>query len=583
LQLRAASCLPVIAQEIKVGKFGEAGRLLNEAIGEDASEDSSEGRSSEVYEGKELSNLLNYDFETNDSKYRELKKMLAQAPEEKILIFAYYRPTLAYLHRRLMADEITVTVIHGDIQIEERWEEIDRFRDPHGPRVLLSSEVGSEGIDLQFCRVMANYDLPWNPMRVEQRIGRIDRVGQMAKTLSIVNFKVKDTVEERLYDRLHEKLERFANSLGDLEAVIGQEVRDLTIELLSNDLTPDQEKQVIDLTERVIEERLLHLQALEESGDSLIALSDYVQRKIEEDREKGRYIQPEELEDYVIDFFEREFQGCELNQNTPADGCFLIRLNHEAHSSLTEFVHDDRTLTARPFRQREFSITFRREVVQRIPATLRRTVHFTNHLSPLIRWITNINRKREHNFYSISALRVSNPELAIGDYCYRVERWKLKGLSAKEVLAYGIRSLADDKSYLGDDAEKIFQSLLRKGKDWDYVDCDKEVLARIHDELENYLGNQFSIAVEEFEAENITTHQIKVQRVQAFFDRRIAHNEQRLRTLREAGRSPQIIRATEAQQRMAQENRQQRIQELNAKAKTDVEKVDVAAGVFRII
>ena len=96
---------------------------------------------------------------------------------------------------------------------------------------LLSSEVGSEGIDLQFYRVLVNYDLPWNPMRVEQRIGRIDRVGQQAKKLSIINFKVSDTIEERLYERLHVKLQRFANSLGDLESVIGKEVQKLTIEL----------------------------------------------------------------------------------------------------------------------------------------------------------------------------------------------------------------------------------------------------------------------------------------------------------------------------------------------------------------
>jgi len=163
--------------------------------------------------------------------------------------------------------------------------------------------VGSEGIDLQFCRVLVNYDLPWNPMRIEQRIGRIDRVGQEAKRLSIVNFKVKDTVEERLYERLHEKLEKYMNSLGDLEAVIGKEVQLLTVELLSKELTPEQEAQLMEATEKAIEGQLLQIQALEESGDALIALSDYVQRKIEEDREKGRYLLPEELEAYLTDFF----------------------------------------------------------------------------------------------------------------------------------------------------------------------------------------------------------------------------------------------------------------------------------------
>jgi hypothetical protein len=523
-------------------------------------------------------------FVENDSKYRELQRLLKEiVPNEKIIIFAYYRPTLAYLRRRLTLDHVETAVIHGGIPIEQRWDEIDRFREPAGPRVLLSSEVGSEGIDLQFCRVLVNYDLPWNPMRVEQRIGRIDRVGQQAKKLSIINFKVSDTIEERLYERLHVKLQRFANSLGDLESVIGKEVQKLTIELLSKDLTPEEERKAMEQSERVIEERLLQIQALEESGDALIALSDYVQRKIEEDRQKGRFIQPEELEGYLIDFFERQFQGCELLQNTPADGCLRIRMNPVAQSSLSAFIHDDRTLSARPFRQRDFAITFRREVIQHLPATIRRTVHFANHLSPLIRWITKINREREHSFYNVSAIQLTYPELPSGHYCYRIERWKLKGLFAKEVLAYGIQSLNNGLTFIGDPAEEILQRLLNQGKDWDYVNCDRELLTAKHEELENKLSEGFNVAVNEFEAENGTTHQIKVQRVQAIFDRRIAQDVKRIKTLNDLGRSQGVIKAAEGRLRKAIEIKEQRINDLDTRAKSDVELAEVAAGIFSVV
>ena len=224
LQLRAASCLPVMAAEIRDGRFGDVQELFDEAMGEDVFDDLFDGGPNEELDVSEINRLLAYDFEENDSKYHQLRKLLTEiVPDEKVIIFAYYRPTISYLRRRLMADKVDVTVIHGGVPNEQRWEEIERFKDPRGPRVLLSSEVGSEGIDLQFCRVLANYDLPWNPMRVEQRIGRVNRVGQQAKRISIVNFKVRGTIEERLYDRLHSKLERFANSLGDLEAVIGRE------------------------------------------------------------------------------------------------------------------------------------------------------------------------------------------------------------------------------------------------------------------------------------------------------------------------------------------------------------------------
>lgn len=499
LQLRAASCLPVLAQEIRDGRFGDVQELFDEAMGEEVFDDLFDEEPKEELGVSEISRLLAYDFEKNDSKYCQLRRMLGEVvPEEKVIIFAYYRPTLNYLRRRLMADGVSVTVIHGGVPNEQRWEEIERFKDARGPRVLLSSEVGSEGIDLQFCRVLANYDLPWNPMRVEQRIGRIDRVGQQAKRISIVNFKVKDTIEERLYDRLHSKLERFANSLGDLEAVIGREVQQLTVELLSKELRAEEELQLMEQTERVIQSRLLQIQTLEESEDALIAFSDYVQRKIEEDREKGRYLQPDELEDYLTDFFEREFQGCEVNHNTPFDGCLRIRLIQEARSSLGDFIGGDRSLSARPLRQREFTITFRREVLQRLPLNQRSGIYFINHLSPLIRWITKVNHDRAHSFFNLSAVRISHPDLKPGDYCYRIERWKLSGLYAKERLAYGVRSLADVANYPPEESEAFIQHLLRNGGDWDYVDCDREALFHAHDTLEEALAERFSSAVEEF-------------------------------------------------------------------------------------
>jgi len=582
LQLRAASCLPVVAKEIRSGRFGDPEDLFGEAMGEEVFDGLFDEDPSEEIGETDIARLLSYDFEKYDSKYSELQRLLIEIlPDEKVIIFAYYRPTLAYLRHRLMEDGIKVAVIHGGVPNEQRWEEIERFRDPRGPRLLLSSEVGSEGIDLQFCRVLVNYDLPWNPMRVEQRIGRIDRVGQRAKKLSIVNFKVRDTIEERLYDRLHSKLERFANSLGDLEAVIGKEVQHLTLELLSKDLSPAQEIMLIEESKRVIEKRLLHVQALEESGDALIALSDYVQNKIGEDKEKGRYIQADELENYLADFFEQEFQGCEINYNTPFDGCLWIRLTHEAQSSLSNFIRDDRSISARPFRQREFNITFRREVLQHLTTTQRRTVHFTNHISPLIRWITQINRERAHSFFNVSALLIKHPDIPPGDYCYRIERWKLQGLSVRETLAYGIQSLLDGRKYTIEESEIIVQYLLRHGRDWDYVNCNMTALLAAHKELEIGMAASFSSALEDFEVMNDTSYQIKVQRVQGFFDRRIAQHEQRISTLHES-QNDRMIPAAEGLLRTARDNKEQRLKELKEKVGLDMEQAEVAAGVFRV-
>ena len=118
--------------------------------------------------------------------------------------------------------------------------------------MMLSSEVASEGVDLQFSRLLVNYDLPWNPMRVEQRIGRLDRIGQTSSQITIWNIFYEDTIDERIYTRLYERLDIFRRALGDLEAVLGDEIRKLTEAPLFGKLTPEQEEARIVQTEQAL-------------------------------------------------------------------------------------------------------------------------------------------------------------------------------------------------------------------------------------------------------------------------------------------------------------------------------------------
>src|SRR5258708_29836554 len=101
----------------------------------------------------------------------------------------------------------------------EKQAALERFGSGGGPGLLLSSEVASEGVDLQFSSLVVNYDLPWNPMRIEQRVGRIDRIGQKADAILIWNLLYADTLDDRVYSRLFERLEIFTHSLGSTEAL----------------------------------------------------------------------------------------------------------------------------------------------------------------------------------------------------------------------------------------------------------------------------------------------------------------------------------------------------------------------------
>lgn len=124
-------------------------------------------------------------------------------PDLKVLIFTEFVPTQAMLAEFLSARGIAVATLNGAMNMAERQHAQAAFRDQ--VRVLVSTDAGGEGLNLQFCHVVINYDIPWNPMRLEQRIGRVDRIGQ-PKTVRAINFVFEDSVEFRVREVLEEKL-----------------------------------------------------------------------------------------------------------------------------------------------------------------------------------------------------------------------------------------------------------------------------------------------------------------------------------------------------------------------------------------
>lgn len=124
-------------------------------------------------------------------------------PDLKVLIFTEFVPTQQMLKEFLEARGISVVTLNGSMDMEERQQAQDTFRKSH--RVLVSTDAGGEGLNLQFAHVIINYDIPWNPMRLEQRIGRVDRIGQ-PKTVRAINFVFEDSVEFRVREVLEQKL-----------------------------------------------------------------------------------------------------------------------------------------------------------------------------------------------------------------------------------------------------------------------------------------------------------------------------------------------------------------------------------------
>ncbi len=132
-------------------------------------------------------------------------------PDLKVLIFTEFVPTQEMLKEFLEARGISVVTLNGSMDMEERKQAQDAFRKSH--RVLVSTDAGGEGLNLQFAHVIINYDIPWNPMRLEQRIGRVDRIGQ-PKTVQAINFVFENSVEFRVREVLEQKLSVIFEDFG---------------------------------------------------------------------------------------------------------------------------------------------------------------------------------------------------------------------------------------------------------------------------------------------------------------------------------------------------------------------------------
>ena len=181
----------------------------------------------------------------------------------KVMLFSSFRHTLSYLFKNLLAQSFRVSMIHGNTPDEERLKLRERFEmdreDPLALDILLFSEVGCEGLDYQFCDCLVNYDLPWNPMRIEQRIGRIDRKGQKSESVLIKNFITPGTLDAEIYTRCLLRIGVFEQELGGNEEILGElsaEIQNIAENFnLTDEEKSDKLQQLADNKIRFIQEQ----------------------------------------------------------------------------------------------------------------------------------------------------------------------------------------------------------------------------------------------------------------------------------------------------------------------------------------
>lgn len=538
-----------------------------------------------------------------DQKYQALKKAIKERPDDKIVLFAFFRNTLTYLKERLEGDGIKTFLIMGGMPRETstvkgevrkgKQDVLRAFEQCHGQAVLLSSEVGSEGIDLQFCRVLINYDLPWNPMRVEQRIGRLDRLGQKSDSISIINFSFKETIEEKILLSLYERIRIFEESIGDIEEILGNKTDKLILTLLDPELTPMErerraEDNIMAITQKIEEQR-----DLEQRSFDLFAFSEFVRESIDRDRSEGRYLKPNEVERFVLDYL-KNYSNTKINSSL-LNGLLELTLDAQLKSELKEFCSDNQCPVATQLYDRPTLVFFEPKKLKKLGKIGQELLDVTH---PLVQWIANKYRYQEDDeslestlLYPLSkiALSLNNENLESvkfqeGIYFYIAELWKFEGLRTEQRLAYKVVCFENHRSLPSEIAEQLVNMAALHGEPLHKIPVEISILKQFYEESKSNLLDDFSDEEDLFRAENEDRCQVQKAGVEATIQQRIQDIQNRIQSYRDSHDQQriQMIPAEEGKLKKRQLELQEALRRIERFSEPNTQNKTLSAGVIKV-
>ncbi len=240
--------------------------------------------------------LKNLPYDSKADKLIEIiNDIYSQNPKEKILIFTQFVDTLLHLKDLIerQRESYLVEIFYGGLDKNQKDAAVERFRNNKKLSILISTEIGGEGRNFQFGRILINYDLPWNPMKLEQRIGRFDRIGQESREIYIYNLFMEGTIETDVISALLKRINLFEESIGILEPIIGK-----------------------------IEKDFKKLIFIEDEKKKRNKLNEFY-RTLDEEIQKAKEIEMQ-LDDLMID--KKSFQM--ENLNTILASCVDVKLSH---------------------------------------------------------------------------------------------------------------------------------------------------------------------------------------------------------------------------------------------------------------
>lgn len=514
-----------------------------------------------------------------DTKFDDLRDALRTFHERgrRALVFTHSRPTLAYLAGRL-EDEFRVAVMHGGVNREQRRKIMADFRSGAYDFVL-ANRVASEGLDFEFCSVVVNYDLPWNPMEVEQRIGRIDRIGQVEESMLVVNFVNDATIDERILSRLLDRIGIFESSIGALEPIIAAHAPKALEAGFDFTLTPEQRDQKMHEALTAIEEQRAGLQDVSDASTALLVSNDVDVAGLEDELMRtGRYIGQQELAQLLDDWarvdgapgirLATDRRTAEFYGN-PVMAARVEQLAKTAQRTRAETSF----LTTQLRNEIPVSLVLDQELARTGGGTLLTAT------SPLAMAATAVPGHRQARFAS---LQLSDTAEDVTPAIYVVVMAKAVSASRGGDEIWGA-AVTESGRDAGEGPANALLAALAEGKLADapvpIINRLEKLADRAHNQLHRRHLDEQARRNHEFEA----LRQARAFTMQQQYQRKVATIENRIATARARGRGDRAIALFESQRRRAQERFAALSAELQNEVQPEIRLEPLAACVIEIV
>jgi len=430
-----------------------------------------------------LSLYLDVDVDSKLDKLNEVLNGIWSADDNdghvrrKVVIFSYFPRTVIYVGRKLATRGIDCRVIHGSVPQDDRERAIDDFLEEEAVKVLVSTDVGAEGIDLQKASVVVNYDLPWNPMVVEQRIGRIDRIGQTSERIHIFNFAVEDSIETRVLQRLFEKIEIFRQVIGEPDPIIGEEIQSLAMEALSGRLTADQLEEEIERRNAALDRQKFESEGILKEVDRLISADQELIDEIQSVIGERQLPTPPEIFGFLNLFLSQRYEGIQLPKEC-IDGVFKVdlgvRVGMDMESSLRDLGDVGVTFARKIQSGRPVTATLSRDAGYLHPGA--ETIHYRH---PLVLYsVLEFGKERDDDVVGAFAIGVSDTDsVPRGTYGFLVSYFEVEGRVGNRRMHVLLHDLERDQ--LVDDQAVTIPLIVKAIESGDSIEFPPEWIGRM--------------------------------------------------------------------------------------------------------